>query len=113
MLLVKTYITNLLLYKPSGDSYAEFFNPFRGHEDITTIWGVISLIASVLVTLGSLVAIGYIVYGGYMYITSAGNPETSKQAAQSIIWSIIGLIVIMLAYMIIEFVINFVETGQV
>lgn len=99
-------------YELSKESYFDNLNPFKNHESITDIWGVINLFAITLTSLAGLIALAYIVYGGYQYITSMGNPEASKTAMQTITWSVIGLIVIMLAYMIIQFVVTFVQTGQ-
>ncbi len=99
-------------YQLSSESYFDSLNPFKNHANITDVWGIINLFAITLTGLAGLIAIAYIVYGGYQYITSMGNPENSKQAVSTITWSVIGLIVIMLAYMIIEFTITFLQTGK-
>ncbi len=45
-----------------------------------------------------LLAFFYLVYGGFMYITAAGNAEQSKKGGQAIINAVLGLIIIALAW---------------
>jgi uncharacterized membrane protein YjfL (UPF0719 family) len=99
-------------YKLNSDSFTEFLNPFRNVTTINNIFDVINLLAVVLTSISSLIAVLYIVYGGYQYITSAGNPEASKTAVSTITWSVIGLVIILLAYIIVEFVITYLQTAQ-
>ena len=53
----------------------------------------ISVIAAVL-------AIIYLVYSGIIYITAAGNPDAAKKGQQGVINAIIGIVIIVLAYVI-------------
>ena len=43
-----------------------------------------------------------IIYGGYRYITSAGNPEALKDAKDIIVGALIGLVLLLLAYVILN-----------
>lgn len=43
------------------------------------------------------VAAGFIVYGAVLYVMAQGDPGKIKQASQTIVYSIIGLVVILLA----------------
>ena len=49
-------------------------------------------------------AIIYLIYGGIIYLTSAGNEEKTKAGKSALISAIIGLIIIVLAYVIISWV---------
>ena len=49
-----------------------------------------------------LVASGFLIIGGFRYITSAGNEETAEQAKKVIINAIIGVVVIILAFVIVR-----------
>jgi len=53
----------------------------------------ISVIAAVL-------AIIYLIYSGIIYITAAGNPDAAKKGQQGVINAIIGIVIIVLAYVI-------------
>jgi TRAP-type C4-dicarboxylate transport system permease small subunit len=65
-----------------------------------------SAVITVLLTLISVLALGALIYGGYQYITSSGNPESAQKAKSTITWGIIGLIVAFAAYIIVDFVIG-------
>jgi type IV secretion system pilin len=53
-----------------------------------------------------IIAVAFIIYGGFRYITSAGNDEAAEGAKKTIINAIIGLIVVILSYVIISVVVN-------
>ena len=57
-----------------------------------------------LLVFSGIVAIIFIIIGGYLYITSLGNEEHAKKAKDTIIWAIIGLVIILCAYVIVRFV---------
>jgi hypothetical protein len=60
-------------------------------------------IASVII---AVVAVIMIIVGGAKMITSGGNPESVKSARSTVLYAIIGLVIIMLAQLIARFVIN-------
>ncbi len=47
-------------------------------------------------------AILMIVFNGFRYVLSAGNEEQAKKAKEGLQWAVIGLVVILLAYVLIE-----------
>lgn len=53
-----------------------------------------------------IVAVIMIVYGGLQYVTSAGDPNKTKKAKNTILYSVIGLLVIIFAATIINFVVG-------
>jgi len=50
------------------------------------------------------VAVVMIILSGYQYLTSNGEPEKAKKAMQSILYAIIGLVVVIGAFAITNFV---------
>ncbi len=58
-----------------------------------------------LILTGS-VAVLFIIIGGFQYITSAGNPENVGKAKNTVLYAIIGLIVVILSYAIVKFIID-------
>ena len=60
---------------------------------VTTVIGWVIFIAGIL-------AFFYLVYSGILYVTAAGNPEQAKKGQQGLINAVIGIIVIVLAYVI-------------
>lgn len=58
----------------------------------------------IILRIGGLVAIAFIIYGGFRYILSQGEPDKAKTARQTIINALIGLIITILATAIVNLV---------
>jgi len=54
-----------------------------------------------------------IVYGGFLWMTAAGNPEQVKKAKGLIVNSIIGLVIILAAYSITSFIFSGITAATV
>lgn len=52
------------------------------------------------------VAVGFIIYGGITYATSLGEPAKVKQGTMALIYSIVGLIIVLIAAAITNFVLG-------
>jgi TRAP-type C4-dicarboxylate transport system permease small subunit len=63
-----------------------------------------NIINTVLMVVG-IIAVAFLIYGGVQYITSAGQAEKIKTAKNTILYSVIGLIVCILAFAIVNFVV--------
>lgn len=61
----------------------------------------------ILLPLGVLIAVAFVVIGGYMWMTSAGNPDKVKQAQGTLTWAILGLIFVLLASLLIQTLIDY------
>ena len=72
---------------------------------------IINIINGVIVTLG-LVCVIVVVVGGINYMTSSGDPGKVKKAKDTILYAIIGLIVCVLAFAIVNFVIANLNNSQ-
>jgi hypothetical protein len=53
-----------------------------------------------------------IIYGGFVWMTAAGNTEKVTQGKNILIWAIIGLVVIFSAYLLVSNIINVATTGN-
>jgi hypothetical protein len=69
----------------------------------STPQNVIDNILIVVFGAAGLVAVAYLIIGGYQFITSQGNPDLATQAKGTITNSIIGLIIVLTAYIIVRF----------
>jgi hypothetical protein len=61
-----------------------------------------------LIPIGILLAIAFVVVGGYMWISSTGNPDKVKQAQGTLTWAILGLVFILLAGLLIKTLVDYV-----
>lgn len=69
-------------------------------SDVTKIETFIKSVIQVLVTLAGLVSAGFFVWGGVGYITSSGNPETLERSKKTILYSGIGLAIVLGAFVL-------------
>ncbi|KUK76775.1 MAG: Uncharacterized protein XD93_0722 [candidate division WS6 bacterium 34_10] len=60
-----------------------------------------------LVPIGVIISLVFIIIGGYMWMTSAGNPDKVKQAQGTLTWAILGLVLILLAGLLISTLIDY------
>ena len=67
----------------------------------TAIQGILNAIILIL----GIVAVIAIIIGGVTFMTSTGNPEKIKQARNTILYAVIGLIICVLSFVIVNFVI--------
>ena len=68
------------------------------------LMGQANTIINVVIGVIGFVAVAFIIFGGFQYTTSAGDPGKVKKAKDTILYGIIGLVVSMLAYAIVNFV---------
>lgn len=61
-------------------------------------------IVKTLVGIAGAVAVIFMVIGGYHYITSSGHPEKLEKAKKTLLYSGIGLVIVLAAYTIVDFV---------
>jgi hypothetical protein len=62
----------------------------------------ISMIYTLSITLAIALGVIMVVYGGYKYITSSGNPETLAEAKEIILGAIVGLVLLVLAALLLR-----------
>lgn len=65
----------------------------------------------ILFRLGALVAVVFVVYGGFMFVTSQGEPAKIVSARKAILNAVIGLIIVILASQIVKFIAKFLSTS--
>ena len=66
----------------------------------------VSMLINVFASVMGFLAIGMIIYGGFMLLTAQGDPARIKRGKDVVLYSVIGLILVMLAYAIVNFVMN-------
>ena len=60
----------------------------------------------IILRIGSVVAIGFVIFGGFQYIISQGEPERIKNSRTTIINAIVGLVVTIFASAIVSLIGN-------
>lgn len=82
--------------------------------DLTAIIILINIIIRIALGFAGIVAVIFLIYSGYLYIVSIGNPDALAKAKSKLLYTIIGLLIIVCAYVIVGFVLqNFGFEGSV
>ncbi|HPL92869.1 MAG TPA: pilin [bacterium] len=100
----KTNITGRLdnVGKASGYSTST-----SGEQGLVTIVGnILKIIFSVL----GVVLLGFVLYGGFLWMTSGGNTDGVKKGKQMITNAVIGIVIVVSAYAISSFVMKQLES---
>ena len=66
----------------------------------------VNMLINVFTSVMGFLAVAMIIYGGFMLLTAQGDPARIKRGKDVVLYSVIGLILVMLAYSIVNFVMN-------
>lgn len=80
-------------------------NPISGTD------GIINKVTNLIVIFAGVVAVFLIALAGFKYVTSNGDPARVDSAKNTILFVVVGLIVIALAKIILSYVIHIVHKG--
>lgn len=100
---------NLLGIIPPWYKYLPFDDPVTCNIDLDLIanpaqfWLIGFAVIEILLRVAGLVAVGYVIYGGFRYITSQGEPDNLKNARNTIINALIGVAIAVLASSLVAF----------
>jgi sterol desaturase/sphingolipid hydroxylase (fatty acid hydroxylase superfamily) len=67
---------------------------------------LITRIIQVVIGFVGVITLGMFIFGGLVWMTSAGNEDKVKKGKGILIWTILGLVVILTSYVILTFFIN-------
>ena len=66
------------------------------------IWKIVSNVANDIVVIAAYLVLGYVIYGGYQYIFSSGEPGKIASAKKTLTNGFIGLAIVLLAEIIVS-----------
>lgn len=78
--------------------------------DYCTASGLALLAIKLIINMSGVIAIVFLMVGGFLYMTSSGNEEAAEKGKKIIINAIIGLVVIIMAGTIVTIVSNLVTS---
>lgn len=104
------------------EAFFSMFNVNRGNDSTNifgsdavkfcSLSGFIQWAINIASILAGITAVVFLIVGGYMYMTSGGAEEQAEQGRKTMTNSIIGLVVIILAYAIVRAVASLFSTGR-
>lgn len=68
------------------------------------VGNLISTILPIVLSIGGFITVVFIIVSGIQFISSGGNPEAAAQARGRLIYSIIGFVLIILSFAILQIV---------
>lgn len=83
-----------------------------GVDDQRTVGSFIAAIIRIVTSLVAIIAVGVLIIGGFMYITSAGDETKASRAKTLMLYAIIGLLIIGIAGIAVNAIINSVIQGK-
>lgn len=81
-------------------------NIAEDHAGSTDLMKTLNTIINVVLGVLGLLAVAMIIYGGFMYTTSAGDATKIKKAKDTVMYGVIGLVIALLAFAIVNFVVS-------
>jgi lysylphosphatidylglycerol synthetase-like protein (DUF2156 family) len=78
-------------------------NPVSG----TDLGSVLSSVINALLLFAGAVAVLFLIIGGFRYVVSAGSPDQVEGAKKTILYAIVGLIIIFIAFVLVQLIQNY------
>lgn len=76
-------------------------NPLGKNVDLVKI---LLRVLQILLAAVDIFALFMVILGGFEFLISAGNPNMVKKAKDTLVWAIVGILVITLSYSILKFI---------
>lgn len=71
-------------------------------QNLNTLGGIVSVIIPYLFGAAGLLLLLYLIWGGFGYMLSQGDPKAAESAKQKITNALIGFIIIFVAYWLVQ-----------
>ena len=100
---------------PVTGAYADFDGGINPPKEICgpgmkcddgDLTSVVTTVINIILYAVGIIAVVMMIFGGFQYITSSGDTAKVTKAKNTILYGIVGLVVAILAYAIVNFVIN-------
>lgn len=73
-------------------------------HSLSDVWLIVAAIIEIALRIAAIAAVLFIIYGGFSYTTSQGDPEGTKTARNTIVNALIGLALAVMAAAIVSFI---------
>lgn len=86
-------------------------NASCGTQADTTVNTLLKTVINIISVVVGIVAVIMIIIGGFRYVTSGGKQESVTGAKNTILYAIIGLVIVALAQIVVHFILNKTSTA--
>lgn len=100
----------------SSDRIKDGVNVAAGKDDASKprdLGSIVKSIINILSVVIGAIAVIMLMFGGFRYVTSAGNDTAVQSAKNTILYAIIGLVIVALAQVMVQFVLGSVGASEV
>lgn len=73
-------------------------------QGLGDVWLIVAAIIEIALRIAAIVAVVFVIYGGFSYTTSQGDPESTAKAKSTLVNALIGLAVAVMAAVIVAFI---------
>lgn len=111
LIYIASILVTLLTVVPAVPAYAAL-PQCNGNDaaicetDQSLLGGILKDVINVMLYMAGAIAVIMVVVGGIRYITSDGDPGAAGKAKNTIIYALVGLVVAVMSYSIVNFVIG-------
>lgn len=88
------------------------YNP-NSAAGTSTLAELILLVIKYMLILSGMIAVVALIVGGFWYITAAGNDEQAEKGRKALTNAIIGLVIVILAYAVVNIIIQTLTTNDI
>lgn len=67
---------------------------------------LVNVVVRIAFGLAGIIALIYLIYSGYLFMASLGNPDAVAKAKSKLLLTVLGLIIIIVAYAFVAFLLN-------
>ena len=78
----------------------------KGKKKMEQLTQTISNLVGILLGVVGVVGVGFFVFGAYMYLTASGAPQQMERGKSAMMTALAGIILAMVAYGVVELVMN-------
>ncbi len=94
----------LLAATPAFAETPSSITPITVDDSSLTIGKVLADIVGWVLGFSAVVAVLFLIVGGLQYITASGNEKRAEAAKSTILYAVVGLVVILLSFVIVGFI---------
>src|SRR5262245_10326130 len=89
--------------------------PFSGVSrfDTSDPYRFVGNIIKLMLQIGFAIAVVFVIIGGYFYMTASGNEEQASRGRRTILYALIGIVVMVMAYVLVNVAINLVSDNTI
>ena len=80
---------------------------------LTLDGGIIGTLITIAFILAVIIALAFLIFGGIKWIISGGDKTKVEEARGTIVAALVGLVLVFLAFFVINFLLNFFNLGEV